>query len=163
MECTLKLRRKAAFYLSSVSCYKNNRKSSIRDKMKYKFNILNKGMCQLLLFYVFFNVFWPTKLRLLTELILVFLYARFISEIESFSLLIFFSFEKDEYNVKLFRCSLNKRKALPLVISIAWRKFIASKDRWQQKIQRSSGNIVERLLLLPWNLQRQINRRYGET
>ena len=57
MECTLKLRREAAFYLSSVSCYKNNRKSSIRDKMKYEFNILNKEMCQLLLFYVFFNVF----------------------------------------------------------------------------------------------------------
>ena len=57
MECTLKLRQEAAFYLSSVSCYKNNRKSSIRDKMKYEFNILNKEICQLLLFYVFFNVF----------------------------------------------------------------------------------------------------------
>ena len=34
---------------------------------------------------------------------------------------------------------------MPLVISIACKKFIASKDRWQQKIQRSTANIVERL------------------
>ena len=56
----------------------------------------------------------------------MFLYVRFVSgNLIMISLLLFIN------NIKLFRCSLNKRKALPPVISIAWRKFIASKRRWQ--------------------------------
>ena len=39
--------------------------SSIRDKMKYEFNILIEEVCQKLLF-TFFNVFWSTKFRPLT-------------------------------------------------------------------------------------------------
>ena len=67
--------------------------------MKYELNILNKEMCQLLLFMFFFNVFWPTKFRLLTKtdprVSLCDIHTRkFNNSAYSF----FFSFKKDEYN-----------------------------------------------------------------
>ena len=42
-----------------------------------------------------------------------------------FSFFLFFSFDKDEFNdINLFRCSLNRRKALPLMISTAFSERI---------------------------------------
>ena len=60
------------------------------------------------------------------KLVLVFLYARFISgNLIMISLFLFFSFDKDEFDdINLFRCSLNRRKALLLVISIAFSEKI---------------------------------------
>ena len=52
MKYTVKLRRKAAFSLSSVAAMKIIENSSISDKMKYEFNFLNKELCQ-----IFFSVF----------------------------------------------------------------------------------------------------------
>ena len=99
--------------------------SSISDKMKHEFNILNVKVCQKLLFR-FFNVFDQLSFVRWLKPILVFLYARFISgNLIMISLFLFFSFDKDEFNdINLFRCSLNRRKALPLVISIAFAKKI---------------------------------------
>ena len=127
--------------------------------MKYEFNILNKEMCQILLwnrlvfivvvgcyhkFVLLSHIKWLcretteqtynimsniTFLCFLTcfdqlsfvrwlKVILMFPYARFIFG-----------------NVIMINLFLNRRKALPLVISIASseKKLIASKNRWQKK------------------------------
>ena len=105
------------FLWALLTAIKITENSWIRDKMKYKFNILNKEICQLLLF-IFFNVLWPTKFRLLTKTDpLVSLCDIHIRKVNHSAYSVFFPFEKDEYNnIELFRYSLNNRKALPLVI-----------------------------------------------
>ena len=90
------------------------------------------------------------------KLVLVFLYARFISgNLIMISLFLFFSFDKDEFDeINLFRYSLNRRKALPLVISIAFSEKI--RDPFKLVIyfsfQRSLGNSRSHKL---WRLLRQ--------
>ena len=123
--------------------------------MKYETNILNKDICQILLFTFFMcfdqvssvNYNWSSCFFMRIWIYII-AYSFFFLSIKTNLIII----------IELFRCSLKKRKALPLMISIAWRKFIASMAimespygvslshyRWQQKIWKSSGNIVERL------------------